>query len=80
VHNLLLAALAGAAAGAGLLVWAPRSAPWIAVAPVAMVVIVSGRARRGRVVTHHGGLDDAPGLDQRFDRREDGVVKAVLHA
>ncbi len=43
-------------------------------------LIVSGRARPGRVVTHHGGLEDAPGLYQRFDRREDGVIKAVLHA
>jgi threonine dehydrogenase-like Zn-dependent dehydrogenase len=43
-------------------------------------LIVSGRARPGRVVTHRGALDDAPGLYRRFDRREDGVVKAVLHA
>ena len=43
-------------------------------------LIVSGRARPGHVVTHHGAIDDAPGLYQRFDRRADGVIKAVLDA
>jgi glutathione-independent formaldehyde dehydrogenase len=42
-------------------------------------LVVSGRARPGIIVTHHGSLDDAPELYQRFDRREDGVIKAVLH-
>jgi glutathione-independent formaldehyde dehydrogenase len=42
-------------------------------------LVVSGRARPGVIVTHHGGLDDAPDLYRRFDRREDGVIKAVLH-
>ncbi len=41
-------------------------------------LVVAGRARPGRIVTHHGGLDDAPSLYDRFDRRVDGVVKAVL--
>jgi threonine dehydrogenase-like Zn-dependent dehydrogenase len=41
-------------------------------------LIISGRARPGVVVTHHGGLDDAPALYSAFDRRADGVVKAVL--
>jgi glutathione-independent formaldehyde dehydrogenase len=41
-------------------------------------MVVAGRARPGRIVTHHGGLDDAPGFYDRFDRRADGVVKAVL--
>jgi glutathione-independent formaldehyde dehydrogenase len=27
----------------------------------------------------HGTLDDAPGLYRQFDRRDDGVVKAVIH-
>jgi glutathione-independent formaldehyde dehydrogenase len=31
------------------------------------------------IVTHHGGLDDAPALYQAFDQRADGVIKAVLH-
>jgi glutathione-independent formaldehyde dehydrogenase len=42
-------------------------------------LVVSGRARPGVVVTHHGALADAPDLFRRFDRRADGVIKAVLH-
>jgi glutathione-independent formaldehyde dehydrogenase len=41
-------------------------------------LVLSGRARPGVVVTHHGRLDDAPGLYQAFDQRADGVIKAVL--
>jgi glutathione-independent formaldehyde dehydrogenase len=41
-------------------------------------LVVAGRAHPGRIVTHHGRLDDASGLYQRFDRRTDGVIKAVL--
>jgi glutathione-independent formaldehyde dehydrogenase len=41
-------------------------------------LVVAGRARPGRIVTHHGTLDDAPGFYDRFDRRADGVVKAIL--
>ncbi|MER7891619.1 alcohol dehydrogenase catalytic domain-containing protein [Micromonospora sp. NPDC094482] len=42
-------------------------------------LVVSGRARPGVVVTHHASLAAAPELYRRFDRREDGVIKAVLH-
>ena len=42
-------------------------------------LILAGRARPGRIVTHHGTLDDAPRLYEAFDRREDGVVKAVFN-
>jgi glutathione-independent formaldehyde dehydrogenase len=42
-------------------------------------LITSGRARPGVVVTHHGTLDDAPELYRAFDRRANGVVKAVVH-
>lgn len=42
-------------------------------------LVLSGRARPGVVVTHHGGLDDAPELFREFDRRSNGVIKAVLH-
>jgi glutathione-independent formaldehyde dehydrogenase len=42
-------------------------------------LIVTGRARPGRIVTHHGSLAEAPALFDAFDRREQGVVKAVLH-
>jgi glutathione-independent formaldehyde dehydrogenase len=42
-------------------------------------LITSGRARPGSVVTHHGVLGDASDLYRQFDRRENGVIKAVLH-
>ncbi|HWG62730.1 MAG TPA: glutathione-independent formaldehyde dehydrogenase [Streptosporangiaceae bacterium] len=41
-------------------------------------LVVSGRARPGIIVTHHGGLPDAPDLFRAFDARADGVIKAVL--
>ena len=41
-------------------------------------MILAGRARPGVVVTHHPRLDDAPGMYDRFDRRVDGIVKAVF--
>jgi glutathione-independent formaldehyde dehydrogenase len=41
-------------------------------------LVVSGRAHPGRVVTHHGRLEEAPELFEAFDRREQGVIKAVL--
>ena len=42
-------------------------------------LITAGRARPGRVVSHHGPLAEAPTLYDAFDRRADGVVKAVLN-
>jgi glutathione-independent formaldehyde dehydrogenase len=41
-------------------------------------MVVAGRAKPSVVVTHHGGLEDAPGFFAAFDRRADGVIKAVL--
>ncbi len=41
-------------------------------------LIISGRARPGQVITHHEPLQDAPGTYDRFDRRADGIVKAVF--
>jgi glutathione-independent formaldehyde dehydrogenase len=41
-------------------------------------LITSGRARPGAIVTHRGTLDDAPELYRRFDRREHGIIKAVI--
>ena len=41
-------------------------------------LILSGRARPGTIVTHHGWLDDAPALYREFDERSAGVIKAVL--
>ncbi|MET7670089.1 glutathione-independent formaldehyde dehydrogenase [Micromonospora luteifusca] len=42
-------------------------------------LVVAGRARPSVVVTHHGTLADAPELYRGFDRRENGLIKAVLH-
>jgi glutathione-independent formaldehyde dehydrogenase len=42
-------------------------------------LITAGRARPGAIVTHHAPLDDAPELYRQFDKREAGVIKAVLH-
>jgi glutathione-independent formaldehyde dehydrogenase len=41
-------------------------------------LVVAGRAHPGRIVTHHGPLEDAPALFDAFDRREQDVIKAVL--
>ncbi|SCG73243.1 glutathione-independent formaldehyde dehydrogenase [Micromonospora inositola] len=41
-------------------------------------LVVSGQARPGVIVTHHGALADAPALYRHFDRREHGLIKAVL--
>lgn len=42
-------------------------------------MILSGRAHPGRIVSHHGRLDDAPSFYRAFDRREHGIVKAVFN-
>jgi glutathione-independent formaldehyde dehydrogenase len=41
-------------------------------------LVVAGRARPGRIVTHHGGLADAASFYDSFDQRANGVVKAIL--
>jgi glutathione-independent formaldehyde dehydrogenase len=41
-------------------------------------LVVVGRARPSKVVTNHGNLNDAPKLFDSFDRRADGVIKAIL--
>jgi glutathione-independent formaldehyde dehydrogenase len=41
-------------------------------------LVVAGRARPGSIVSHHGSLEDGPRLYNSFDRRTDGVIKAVL--
>ena len=41
-------------------------------------LIISGRARPGQIVTHHESLENAPSIYDRFDRRVDGIVKAVF--
>ncbi|MGC4748266.1 hypothetical protein ACLQ28_21820 [Micromonospora sp. DT201] len=42
-------------------------------------LVVAGRARPSVVVTHHGTLADAPDLCRSSDRRQNGLIKAVLH-
>jgi glutathione-independent formaldehyde dehydrogenase len=42
-------------------------------------LVLAGRAHPGLVVSHHGRLDQAPRFYDAFDRRADGVVKAVLN-
>jgi glutathione-independent formaldehyde dehydrogenase len=42
-------------------------------------MVLAGRAKPSVIVTHHGGLDDAPKFFAAFDQRADGVIKAVLH-
>jgi len=39
----------------------------------------AGRARPGQIVTHHESLENAPSIYDRFDRRVDGIVKAMFH-
>lgn len=41
-------------------------------------LIVAGRARPGRIVSHELSLDDAPEAYRRFDDREDGWTKVLL--
>ena len=41
--------------------------------------VVTGMARPGKIVTHHISLDEAPEFYQRFDDREDGVIKVVIN-
>ena len=41
-------------------------------------LVVAGRARPGRIVTNRGTLEEAMSFYDRFDRRVDGVVKAIL--
>jgi glutathione-independent formaldehyde dehydrogenase len=41
-------------------------------------LVLADRVRPGAVITHHGPIDDAPELYRAFDRRANGVIKAVL--
>ena len=42
-------------------------------------LIIAGRARPSFIVSHELGLDEAPDAYARFDRREDGWTKVLLH-
>ncbi|MEA3199469.1 MAG: glutathione-independent formaldehyde dehydrogenase [Thermoplasmata archaeon] len=41
-------------------------------------LILAGRAKPGRIVSHHVGIDEAPEAYAKFDKREDGYVKVVI--
>ena len=42
-------------------------------------LIIAGRANPSFVVSHEVSLDEAPAAYQKFDRREDGSTKVILH-
>ena len=42
-------------------------------------LIIAGRANPSFVVSHEVSLDEAPAAYQKFDRREDGYTKVILH-
>jgi glutathione-independent formaldehyde dehydrogenase len=42
-------------------------------------LIIAGRARPSRIVSHELGLGEAPAAYERFDKREDGWTKVLLH-
>ncbi|MGH3848685.1 MAG: glutathione-independent formaldehyde dehydrogenase [Pseudonocardiaceae bacterium] len=42
-------------------------------------LIIAGRAQPSRIVSHELSLDDAAGAYEKFDRRQDGWTKVLLH-
>ena len=42
-------------------------------------LIIRGKAHPSLIVSHELPLDQAPGAYARFDRREDGWTKVLLH-
>lgn len=40
--------------------------------------VIAGAIKPGEIVTHHISIDDALGMYERFDKREDGVHKIVI--
>lgn len=42
-------------------------------------LIISGRANPSFVVSHEVALDDAPDAYAKFDRRDDGYTKVLIH-
>lgn len=42
-------------------------------------MIIAGRAQPSKLVSHELGLDQAPDAYDRFDKREDGWTKVLLH-
>lgn len=42
-------------------------------------LIIAGRAAPSFIVSHELPLEDAPDAYKRFDKREDGYIKVLLH-
>lgn len=42
-------------------------------------LIISGRAKPSFVVSHEITIDDAVGAYEKFDKREDGYTKVIIH-
>ncbi len=42
-------------------------------------LIIAGKARPGMIISHDVALEDAAEYYKRFDKREDGMTKVVLH-
>jgi len=42
-------------------------------------MIISGRAKPSFVVSHDISMDEVPNAYQKFDRREDGYTKVLIH-
>lgn len=42
-------------------------------------MIISGRAKPSFVVSHEIPIDEAPGAYVKFDKRQDGYTKVLIH-
>ena len=42
-------------------------------------MIIAGRAKPSFVVSHEISIDEAPAAYTKFDRREDGYTKVLIH-
>jgi threonine dehydrogenase-like Zn-dependent dehydrogenase len=42
-------------------------------------LIIAGWAKLGVIVSHEIELDDAPGADEKFDKRVEGYTKVIIH-
>lgn len=42
-------------------------------------LIIAGKANPGTIISHEASLEDAAEYYKRFDAREEGMTKVVLH-
>jgi glutathione-independent formaldehyde dehydrogenase len=42
-------------------------------------LVIAGKAEPGTIVTHHVDLEDVPEMYAKFDQRDRGVIKVVIH-